>query len=452
MHSSLPARAVLLSALALLPVACQGNPFVGDASDEPETSQGAANETAGDSASSEPVAQADSDDRSRSVAGGRDADRVTLVVVQSLSVGPIRDEVVVSAKVQARTEVQVYPKLTNLPVISVLVDEGDLVESGQLLMTLYDRELQLSEQTAKVKLDETAKEVERAKHKLAEGRMRVSRAERQAEKTQADLERVADLVADGLINVQEVEDKRLAADTAEDDLELERFSLSDLQLAVDLTSIRAQQAQIDWQRARSDLGHTQVVSPLSGVVASRDVDVGELSSLSTAAFRMVDLSEPLLNLRVPQDALPRLSAGQHVDVRSVTNPDLRYQGVVRTVNPVLDQGTGTVHVIVDLVPAPGLVPGLFCEARIVTAARDSALLVDKRAVLYENDQPIFYALSEDGGSVRRVAFEAGASTANAIEVLASPDDAAMDAGLRVVVVGQESLKDGARVKVRETAY
>jgi RND family efflux transporter MFP subunit len=433
----------------LVTTGCTGS--FGDSPDEASSDTDAASlsETTGTEGEASDGAGADT---SRGVAGGRDAARETLVVVRPLQVGPIRDEVVVSSKVETRTEVTVFPKLANLPVTAVLVDEGDHVKSGDVLMQLYDNELRLAEQTAKGRLDETAKEVERAAHKVVEADHRIARAERQAEKMQADLERFEGLIDDGLVNVQEVADLRLAAENGRDDLQLETYARDDLALAHELTSIRASQAQIEWERSKSDLAHATVVSPTDGVVAMRDVDVGELSTTASAAFRVVDLSEPLLNLRVPQDALRRLAKGQRVEVTAVTNPDALFTGNVRTVNPVLDQATGTVRVIVDLDFVPGLVPGLFCEARIVTAARDEAFLVDKRAVLYEDDQPVFYALAVGGETVDKVAFQAGASTPDSIEVIARADGTGLANDLQVVVVGQESLKDGARVKVRETAY
>lgn len=389
---------------------------------------------------------------SEGVSGGRDVVRETLVVVEPLTVGPIAEQVVVSAKVEARRAVEVFPKLSNLPVTAVLVEEGQRVAAGDVLLRLYDTELRLAEQTARTSLAEARKTVERDTLKLEEQVQRIARAQRQAAKAEADLLRLEGLVADGLVNVQEVDDARLAAGTAEDDLELARFSHDDAELALALSELRAEQAAIDHERALTDLSHTQVRAPIDGVVATREVEVGSLSSMSTAAFRVVDVDDLMLDLRVPQDALGRLAASQTVDVRSVTHPDARFTGTVRMVNPVLDQATGTVHTLVDLAPAEGLVPGLFCEARIITASREQAVLVDKRAVLYEDDQPVVFALDEDGGTVRKLAFEAGAATPGAIEMRADLDGQPVDPSLRVVVVGQESLKDGGRVRVQEEAY
>lgn len=386
------------------------------------------------------------------VSGGREAERETLVVVQPLSVGSIRDEIVVSAKVESRMTVSVFPKLSNLPVTEVLVEEGERVRSGDVLMRLFDVDLQLASKTAAASLEEARKEVERQQLSREEEDSRIKRVERLAQKSASDLARLQGLVVDGLVNQQEVDDARLAADQAADDLEAARLAGQGAKIAAELAQIKLKKVQVDAERAASDLSYTIVRSPSDGVVSQRNVEVGELSSLSTPAFVVVDVSQPVLNLRVPQDALGRLAAGQRVEVKAITNADAHFTGVVRTVNPVLDQATGTVHVIVDLDVVPGLVPGLFCEARIVTGERADALLVDKRAVMYDDDQPYFFVMADGENTVRKVLFDDGASTANAIEVVAALDDVALSPDVRVVLVGQESLKDGARVRVREEAY
>jgi len=452
-HSARLEQAGLLALLLMLtPTACQpSDPNEGGSATA--DAEAGADTAKADSSIEDDAAEEGGDGRlTSSVAGGRNTVRQTLIVVQPLTIGPIRDEVVVQAKVEARSLAQVFPKLSNLPIISVAVDEGLHVEVGDVLMTLYDTELRLAEQTAAIRVREAKKEVDRESLRVAEQKKRILRAERQAQKAQDDLTRLEQLIGDGLINLQEVEDARLAAGTAADDLDLAHFSHDDGEMALALAELRASQAEVDATRARTDLSHTTVVAPIAGVVSQRSVNEGELSSMSAAAFVIVNVERLLLNLRVAQDALDRLAPGQRVDVRSVTQPGTRFSGIVRTVSPVLDRDTGTVHAIVDLDPAPGLAPGLFCEAHVITAARDEALLIDKRAVLYEDDQPVFFSLDASGKSVTKVAFLAGTSTPASIEVLSHLDGRPIDPDTQVVVVGQESLKDGARVRVGEAAY
>lgn len=390
-------------------------------------------------------AQAES---ARSTTGGRETVRETLVLVEKLSRGPVRDEIVVSAKVDARTTVQVIPRVAGLAATEVLVEEGDRVRAGDVLARLFDANLRLAEASARAALEEARRTHERAQLTLEEDGRKVERAERVAAKAEADLARVADLGE--LVNRQEIEDKRLAAENARDDLELARFAERGARIALELAAIAVDKARIAAERAATDLAEATVRAPLDGVVAERSLYPGELSSTGTPAFVLADVGDLVLNLRVPQDAYRRVAAGQAVELRPVTDPQRRFHGSVRAVNPVLDRATGTVHVLVDLDEEPGLQPGLFCEARIITSARDAALLVSKRAVLYEDDQPVLFAVGEDG-TARRIAFVAGAATATAVEVVSALDGAPVADDLVVVTVGQENLKDGAPVKVAPDA-
>lgn len=431
---------ILLGALA----ACGGPPS--DLDTEPGSE-----ETATVEEGAKESVPLEAEDVAAGIQGGREASRETLVIVEPLRVGAVSDEIVVSARVDTRFNVQVFPKLSNLPITEVLVEEGERVAAGDMLMKLYDTDLSLAEQTARALRDEAKKERERAALTQEQDHLQVTRAERQASKAAADLARLEGLGTEGLVTRQEVDDARLTAETAQDDLDLARFSERGNKLALDLADIAVQRAEIEWLKAKTDLEESRVRSPIGGIVAERDCDVGELSSMSAPAFRVVDTDNLVLNLRVPQDAMDRIQAGQPVDVRAVTSADLDFEGVVRTVNPVLDEDSGAVRVIVDMQPAPRLVPGLFCEARIVTSSRADALLVSKRAVLYEDDQPVIFAVNGEE-SAMKIPFVAGVSTPTEVEVLSDIDGAPLPMDLRIIVVGQENLKDGTPVRIVEEAY
>ncbi len=381
--------------------------------------------------------------------GGRTVERETLVVVEPLRVGPVRDEIVVSAKVATRAPVSVLPNISNLQVTKVFVEAGDAVVQGQVLATLFDLDLRLSAEMADALHDEATGTLAQARLRLEEEAQRVSRAERAAQKTAEDHARLSGL--GDLVNRKEIEDARLASENAADDLQLARFAERGADIAVELALIAQRRAEIEAERARTNLEYTKVRAPQSGVVSQRNIAVGELSSMASPMFVVADTSDLVLNLRVPQDNLLKLKRGQPVEVRAVTRAGSLFHGTVRTVNPVLDETTGTVSVVVDLQPDAGLASGLFCEAHIITAAREDALLVSKRAVLYENDQPVLFALGEEGGA-RKIPFVAGAATPTAVEVLSDLSGARLPADLRVIVVGQENLKDGAPVRVVEEAF
>ncbi|MHC5212323.1 MAG: efflux RND transporter periplasmic adaptor subunit [Planctomycetota bacterium] len=400
-------------------------------------------------ACSPPAAKADESRPEQGTSGGREVNAKTPVVVEALQVGPVRDEIVVSAKVASRTVVQIFPKLSNLAVTAVHVEEGDRVVEGQVLAELFADNLQLQQQTADAVLSETAHQITRDEVERDQAASRVVTAQRLAEKTQADYERLAGL--GDLVNRQERDDKQLAAENAQDELALAELAQRSAAISLELAKISVRKAEIEVERTRTDLGYAKVRAPIAGVISRRSIQQGELSSLAAPMFILTDTSNLVLNLRVPQDALGRLGPGQPVEARAVTGPVATFHGVVRSVNPVLDDATGTVHAIVDLEPDERLAPGLFCEARIITSAREDALLVSKRAVLYEDDQPVLFAVNGDDAA-RKIPFIAGASTPTAVEILSDLDGAALPPDLRVIVVGQENLKDGAPIRIVEEAF
>ena len=78
------------------------------------------------------------------------------------------------------------------------------------------------------------------------------------------------------------------------------------------------------------LSEATVKSPLNGVLASRNVDVGEVVSPGVAVMSVVDYSSLKLTSTVTQDQLPLLALGQAVDVTVDDFPGQVYQGTITT--------------------------------------------------------------------------------------------------------------------------
>lgn len=412
---------------------------------------------------------AEVDDEVTSVTGGRDVVRETLVVVEPLEVGVVRDEVVVPSRVTSRAVVQVFPRLTGLPVTSVLVEEGDRVEVGQPLVTLYADELELTVAAREAAYDEAQRNVEQALLDKTELVRKIDLLEERIEIQQREVARLQEL--GDLVTRKEVDDARVVRSQMATEMADTLAQQRGLEISIELAKIGERKARIELDRAEQDLEQTTLRAQISGIVAMRDIEIGEIANQSAPALQLVDDRDLILDLRVPQDAFADLAPGQTVVATPVSGGEREYHGVVRTVSPVLDQDTGTVHVIVDMDEEAGLVSGLFVEARVVTSERDDALMVSKRAVLYDDDRPIFFALvdpvldtAEEAGTgtaapprrpratVREVPFVAGSATATKIEIVSDPDGRPIPSDLRVVVVGQENLKDGAAVRVVEEAY
>ena len=308
------------------------------------------------------------------------------VEVASLERGPIEAVLRYSTNLEAESEVQVFSQAARL-VTQLLVEEGDAVAKGRVLMRLQDEE---------------------QKSNLA-------RVESQLAKARREYERQENLFSQELISEQAMSD-------ATYDLEQLEIALAD---------------------ARRELGYTEVRAPISGIVTERLVNLGDHITVNQHLFDMVDFDTIVARIYVPEKELKRLALGQTARIFSASLGGEARRGDVERIAPIVDPKSGTVKVTVSVPRQQGLQPGMYVEVELVTETRDDALLVPKRAVVYDQNRAFLFRLNDDM-TVERLVVEPRLEDQEWIE----PDAAAgLQEGDRIVVAGQAGLKDGTKVRM-----
>ncbi len=321
------------------------------------------------------------------------ADEAVPVEVAALGRGPIEEVLRFSANLEAEQAVGVYAQAAR-QVTELKVEEGDRVSKGQVLVRLQDAEQQT--QLAKV--------------------------ESQLAKAQREYDRQKRLWADQLIPEQTFNDAT--------------YELDQLRLAK--------------EEAERQLSYTVVRSPIAGTVTHRLVALGDTVTVNQHLFDVVDFDTLVARVYVPEKELPKLHDGLPARLTAPGLSGALYRGVIRRLSPVVDPKSGTVKVTVGIPEWRGLRPGLYVDVSLVTEVHPEALLVPKRALVYDQDEVFVYRLaeapegSEGGGpTVERILLEPALEDKEHVE----PAGDALAAGDRLVVSGQAGLKDGARVRV-----
>ena len=269
----------------------------------------------------------------------------------------------------------------------VLVEEGAQVREGQIMIELVDDELKLNEAEAKLAY----------------------------QKLENQLKRKEELFNRQLLAKEEYEDLK----------------------------INVQQSKIRWERARLSLDYARVRAPVSGVISKRSVKLGDRIGASTKLYEMVNLSRLIAYVHVPGQGMHNLALGQPALVTTDFLPGTQFQGKILRISPVVDPGSGTFKVTLELKSKNQLLrPGMFVNAHIVTATHPRAVLVPKRAVVYDDGMPHVFVVSDS--TVNKVRFEMGFDDTEFVEVVAG-----VKKGDQIVVVGQNGLKDKAKVRIIE---
>lgn len=212
-----------------------------------------------------------------------------------------------------------------------------------------------------------------------------------------------------------------------------------------------EQARLSLAQREREVANTFVRAPINGTITAREVRFGEYVLPNRRMFSVVDLDEIVAKVHLPERWLPRLSPGLPATAESDALKQT-FSGQVLRINPVVDARSGTVQATVRLDPvvegADGagsggrLVPGMFVRVALQLGVREQALLVPRRAVVYEEGVPTLFLVGEAGKAKRVSPVKLGVTDGTRIEVLEGVAE-----GDRVITVGQSGLKDGAPVRV-----
>ncbi len=277
------------------------------------------------------------------------------------------------------------PALARVPgeVVELLVEEGDRVQQGQVLARLDGERLRLEMLAAKADLD----------------------------KARGEYGRYLDLNRRGLVS-----------EAMFDGL---RYELEALQST--------------WELRKLDHGYANIRAPISGYVSERRVKLGQTLKSGDEAFRITDTAELVAYLNIPQSELSKFAAGHAATLEVDSLPNVRFAAEIVRISPTIDVRNGTFRATAFIDNGAGrLAPGMFARFRIAYEKHSNALTIPLQALVREDDESSVYVVND--GAVARRRIETGIISDGRVEVLSGLLD-----NERVVVVGQQALRDGSKV-------
>jgi RND family efflux transporter MFP subunit len=288
--------------------------------------------------------------------------------------------------------------------------------------------IDLAENEALVKRAEAA--IETARANLAQAQVTATRAER-------ELARMLKLKEAGLATQQSVDDASSEAAAAS------------VRIAANLAQTRV--AEEDLRQAKARLAKGLVSSPIDGVVALREVNVGDLTSDAAVAkpiFRIVDNRLLNLTVTVPSADSARVKVGQPLEFTVDSLPGKTFKGRVMFVNPELSSADRSLKVIAEVKNVPEeLKGGLFAKGRIVAGRRSGVLQLPRNALSawdMATGKANVFVVEGDTARLRKV--ETGMAAGDLIEIVGG-----LKPGEKYVTRGAFNLKDGDKVAVAGAA-
>ena len=205
------------------------------------------------------------------------------------------------------------------------------------------------------------------------------------------------------------------------------------------------QAQSAVSLARQQLNNTYIRSPLTGRMASRSVEPGQVVSPGEALGRIVNLGSVYFKGDIPEADLAAVAISQPVEVRIDAISSKVFRGRVTEIYPAGSAASRNFPVRITIDSASGIKPGMFARGKIITGVARDALLVPKDAIDSRKGTQSVFAV-QPGKTVKRHIVSVVQEGRDVVQIEMS---SGLEEGQTVVTKGRQNLQDGSKIEVSQ---
>jgi membrane fusion protein (multidrug efflux system) len=227
----------------------------------------------------------------------------------------------------------------------VPVKENQTVKAGDLLVKIDTRDLQ-------AKMDQNQAAVANARAAVAVARANVLAARTRREKDAADVQRYK-----ALRDKEEI--SRQQYDAAVATAEASAAQLQAAQEQVAAAEAQVKQRQADIESARLQLSYTVLTAPVSGIVAKKNIEVGQMVQAGQPLLAIVDGQDMWVTANFKETQLAKMRVGQPVEVDVDAYPNKKFHARIESLSAATgarfsllppDNATGNFTKVVQRVP------------------------------------------------------------------------------------------------------
>ncbi len=258
--------------------------------------------------------------------------------------------------------------------MSVLKEEGDFVQKGELVALQNEANPKLGLQQAEANLETAVAALERVKVMEEHARIEDDRAQ--------------NLVKSGGITDRDFQ----AAQMALNDAKAQR-RLAEAQIAQARQAVAISQKRLD---------DCRVYSPISGEIERKYLNQGSYVDVNALLYHVVDNQRLELEIFVSSNDLGRIRDGQLVRFSVPSYPSEAFEARIKTINPAVQAASRSISVRA-VVPNTGrkLKAGMFARGWIVTGIQRDGYMVPANAVWRRANQAPFVFVIEQGIAHKR---------------------------------------------------
>ncbi len=180
-----------------------------------------------------------------------------------------------------------------------------------------------------------------------------------------------------------------------------------------LNNIKIIRARIE--KLDTSIKEANIVSPIDGVVAVRNVEAGEMIKESTDMFVIMNVDQIYVSVNVSEKQLGKIKKGQSAEFTSDGTGTEILKGRVDFISPLLDSETRSLEVKILAQNKNSLLkPGMFAKVSIITVKITDGIFIPKIVSVSENNLSYIFIIKN--GTAFRQKVETGITSGDLIEI------------------------------------
>lgn len=224
---------------------------------------------------------------------------------------------------------------------TLLVKEGDSVQAGQIIAKIESAELEVQAAQAKANLAAVEAKLAAVKagsrpQQIAQADASAAQAEANLKNAQSNFDRSIALYQEGAVSAQQKDTAQnaLAVAQAQYNGAVQTYSLAAEGSRTE--EIQAAEAQVEQAAAalknvQLQLDNTEIKAAISGVIAVKSVEVGEIVATGQSLFSITDLNDTWVAANIEETYIGKVQVGENVKVEIDAYPGKKFNGQVSEV-------------------------------------------------------------------------------------------------------------------------
>jgi len=313
--------------------------------------------------------------------------------IASAERGDLARVVVATGKIQPLSKVEIKSKASGI-VKKLYVDYGERVKQGQLLAELDKVQLEAAERASRANLQAAEAALDSSKATLE--RNKVDAEGPDVPFLKLNMERAEQMYKDGVMSKSLVEDAEKNYQLALNKQVSAQRTLLVSKAEIAKCEAQVAQARASLENAQEDLRNSTIVSPIDGLVLSRDVNIGDavssilvLGSQATLIMTLGDVSEVYVQGKVDEADIGKVFLSQPARIVVESFKDKKFTGKVTKISPLgKEKDNVTTFEVRVSISNPGgeLKANMSANAEIMLEEKKNVLMVPEAALIYDKER------------------------------------------------------------------